>query len=340
MTVSEERMISVMKKKWMIYLALVSLMLTLLAPSAAAVMAEGTCGEGLSWKLENYTLTVSGSGEMEDGSPWEQYKTRIDHVVLTDGVTKVGAEAFYGCDRLETVDFGDALVEIGEKAFYGCEDIEYIHLPKTFRKFGAESFRGCERLKYVYCDGGMPRFSDSCLWTGNYISVFYPTNNPWPFEYTSPLISAYGGKLGIMMGNFDPENLPAQEVYSRDEADSTEETEEENEDETEATEAFAEETEATVPPTTVPETVPETEAPTVPTVAETTEETTEAATEETLEETTEPAADETTEETEPLDPVRKVGGDGWIGLVIIAGILTMLLAGAMIFRGVSRRRRY
>ena len=80
-------------------------------------------------------------------------------------------------------------------------------------------------------------------------------------------------------------------------------------------------TEATVPPTTVPET---------------TEATTEATTEETTEETTQ----ETTEETEPVDPVRKVGGDGWIGMVIVAGVLTMLLAGAMIFRSISRRGRY
>ena len=156
-----------MKKRWIVNLVLSSLLLALLAPGASAVAASGTCGEGLTWKLENYTLTVSGSGEMEDGSPWEQYKTRIDHVVLEGGVTKVGAESFYGCDRLETVDFGDSLVEIGDKAFYGCEDIEYIHLPATFRIFGAQSFQKCDSLKYVYCDGGMPKFKDSCLWTGH-----------------------------------------------------------------------------------------------------------------------------------------------------------------------------
>ena len=224
-----------MKNRWIMSLVLASLLLMLLAPAASAVTASGSCGEGLTWKLENYTLTVTGSGEMEDGCPWADYKTKIDHVVLEGGVTKVGKENFSGCDRLETVDFGDALVEIGDKAFYGCEDIEYIHLPATFRSFGAQSFRGCESLKYVYCDGGMPRFNDSCLWTGNYIAVFFPTNNPWPYEYTSTLISSYGGNLGIMMGNFDPDNLPVKDTGTTAEADSTEETEEE----TEAAEAAA-----------------------------------------------------------------------------------------------------
>ena len=56
--------------------------------------------------------------------------------------------------------------------------------------------------------------------------------------------------------------------------------------------------------------------------------------------TDEETTEETTEATEPVNPVEKVGGDGWIGMVIIAGVLTMLLAGAMIFRGVSRKGRY
>ena len=83
-----------MKKRWIMNLLLVSLLLMLLSPAAGAVAASGSCGEGLTWKLENYTLTVTGSGEMEDGCPWEDYKTKIEHVVLSGGVTKVGKENF------------------------------------------------------------------------------------------------------------------------------------------------------------------------------------------------------------------------------------------------------
>ena len=89
---------------------------------------SGTCGENLTWTLEGNTLTVSGSGEMDDGSPWDAHRNKIKKVVLTDGVTSVGAKAFFEYDRLESVDFGDALVEIGEKAFAGCPDLTVIHL--------------------------------------------------------------------------------------------------------------------------------------------------------------------------------------------------------------------
>lgn len=330
-----------MKKRLILNFLIAILLVTMLAPAAGALdahIADGTCGDGISWSLDGYTLTITGSGEMEDGAPWEEYKNHIEHVVLTGGITKVGAKAFYKYDRLETVDFGDALVEIGEQAFYGCEDIEYIHLPATFRTFGAGAFRDCTGLKFVYCDGPMPRFNDSCLWTGNYIAVFYPSSNPWPAESVNVLVQNFGGRLGIMMGSFD-ESAVAEALKEYDE--------DEEEEETEATEAATEApteapTEAATEPVVVavatePVTVP-TEPETQPT--ETTVPETQAPTEaetEAVETTewdlfTEPAeAEESAEE--------KIANNSWIGIVMIAGVLTFLIAGAMIFRSVSRKNR-
>lgn len=325
--------------KRLIFSLLAVCLLISLAPGAFALgpSDSGTCGEGITWTLEDYTLTISGSGEMEDGCPWEEYESSVEHVVLTGGVTKVGAKAFYGFDSLETVDFGDALVEIGEQAFYGCDDIDYIHLPKSFRIFGAQSFRECTSLKYVYCDGGMPRFNDSCLWTGNYISVFYPTNNPWPYEAVSSLVSNFGGNLGIMMGNFDAGVVTA-EIVEEDE-DETEETEE-----TEAAEETTEATAALIAEVvTEPETEPTTEPTTEPVTEPTTEPTTEPVTEPTTVPTTQPV--ETTAETEPLQTtqpeeenvVETLGDNSWIGMVLIVGVLTFLIVGALIFRVASHK---
>ena len=149
-----------MKNRIFLLLLAACMMLTLLPFGAFAEEAEetaavetvdpdaksGTCGEGLTWVLEGNTLTVSGSGEMDDGAPWAEYGNKIEKLVLTGGVTKIGAAAFYDCDRLEEIDFGSALVEIGEQAFYGCDDLTILHLPATFRKFGKECFRSCTTL--------------------------------------------------------------------------------------------------------------------------------------------------------------------------------------------------
>lgn len=336
-----------MKKRMYALLLAACLLLTLLPMGGFASETEateaavdpnaksGTCGEGLTWVLEEYTLTVSGSGEMDDGAPWQAHKDHIEHVVFTGGVTKIGAEAFYKYDRIETVDFGDALVEIGEKAFYGCEDIDYIHLPKTFRKFGAEAFRECLSLKRVYCDGGMPRFEKSCLWTDNYISIFYPANYVWPQEPVSQLISNFGGRLGITMGNYSDADLselsePGAAVEETKPAETKAPTEpEETEEPTEAaTEAAAVVTEPMVTEPAIVLVIP-TEAVTEPV------ETTEAITEPETQAPTEPE----TEATEPVlkEVVETLEGKSWIGLVMIGGVLTFLISGAMIFRSVSKK---
>ena len=199
-----------MKKRWIIRILTAVMLLSILTPAVFADetilnrhIADGTCGEDMSWSLDGYTLTITGSGEMDDGCPWIEHMDHIEHVVLDGEITKIGKEAFYKFDRLETVEFGESLVEIGVRAFYGCDDIKYIHLPATFRRFEAECFRNCTSLQYVYCDGPMPSFRDSCLYTGNFIMVFYPGNNPWPNEYTSQLVNNFGGRLGVSMGSFD-----------------------------------------------------------------------------------------------------------------------------------------
>ena len=232
------------------------LLLMLLAPAVSAAETSGTWGD-FTWSYDNYTLTITGEGEMEPGQPWAAFKDTIEHLVFTGGVSKIADGAFEDYDALETIDFGDSMREIGKRAFYDCEDITELRMPESFRIFGPDSFRNCELLSRIICEGGiMPSFKSGCMQGCSYISVFYPPNNPWAWEYTNTVMSAYGGRVSFFMASeemMDPD-------YS------------------------------------------------TPTEA----------------------------------PAKKSGflsGDSWIGLVMIVGVITMLLAGAMIFRG-SRRNRY
>ena len=105
-----------------------------------AYAAEGgSWGENMAWSLEGDTLTISGSGKMDDctaGAPWHGYKAQVKRIVFTGGVSYIGADAFSDFDALETVDFGDALYEIGPRAFKGCDGLEHITMPKSFKIFG------------------------------------------------------------------------------------------------------------------------------------------------------------------------------------------------------------
>ena len=180
-----------MMKRFVLHILAAFLLLTILAPRGFATEADTpteSCGDGLTWSLEGNTLTISGSGAMKDfegGAPWSGSADQIHTVVLTGGVTSVGAGAFTDYKNLTAVDFGNSLKEIGASAFQGCEGLTKISLPASFRRFGASSFEGCTNLAEVYCSGGMPSFNANCLWNGNNITIYCPVNNIWPSEVLS-----------------------------------------------------------------------------------------------------------------------------------------------------------
>lgn len=309
-----------MKKFTAIFLLLCLLMTALplgafaVETSEAAAREPGYCGEDLTWSYEGGTLTISGSGEMDDftegNAPWQEYKDSIEKLVIIGSVTSVGEYAFQDYDHLKKVDFGTAMHTIGKRAFYDCDGLTTFTLPASFRKFGEECFMSCDLLREIRCLGGMPSFKASCLWDCP-VSVFYPTTNPWPAEYVTPLYQSYQGKLQIFMGDGIEEagTQPAQTQTS-----------------------VTEPTETTVPETTVPETtVPETTVPET-TAAETIPQTTEAAVE-TVQ--TEPDVPDWIHETYPEEEEKpeKSGMNGiWFGMFLITGILSLILIGALVFR--------
>ena len=77
------------------------------------------------WKYSNFdgikTLTIETPGwvsEIPDGT----FKNllSLEKVTLGEGITKIGNEAFYGCNNLTTVNLPDSLTCIGINAFSGC----------------------------------------------------------------------------------------------------------------------------------------------------------------------------------------------------------------------------
>ena len=91
----------------------------------------GAAGDGsdVTWHLtENtddpstYTLTISGSGAMENyltsgHQPWHSFRDQITSVVVSPGVTSIGNLAFALSRNIIHVDIADSVVSIGEQVF-------------------------------------------------------------------------------------------------------------------------------------------------------------------------------------------------------------------------------
>ena len=172
-----------MKKRLLSMILALSMMLTILPVNAITafaadedVVASGNCGiEGkddnsVTWKLtknddgiENntYTLTISGSGNMENfydtyGSrraPWRTssngYGANITQISFADGITSVGAKAFFGCSNLENIFIPDSVTRIASSAFEECSKLKSVTGFKYVTLIGSSAFSGCASLESI-----------------------------------------------------------------------------------------------------------------------------------------------------------------------------------------------
>lgn len=70
-------------------------------------------------------------------------------IVVNGALTHVGAEAFLGCDKLESISFSDSLTQISHKAFSGCTGLSTVTLPANTALVGENAFEYCTGIKTV-----------------------------------------------------------------------------------------------------------------------------------------------------------------------------------------------
>lgn len=128
-----------------------------------AKLTGGAAGDGsdVTWHLtENtddpstYTLTIRGSGAMEDylmsgHQPWRSFRDQITSVVVSPGVTSIGNLAFTRFSKLIHVDIADSVVSIGEQAFSDCSRLTDITVPQSVTYIGVNAFDSCTKLSSI-----------------------------------------------------------------------------------------------------------------------------------------------------------------------------------------------
>ena len=114
------------------------------------------------WIIENIggsmTLTIKGPGKTEDDydisseqtrAPWYSARDMIQAIVVEDGVTSLGNQAFRKCSSLKAVTLPSGLTELGERAFNECSELEQIIIPEGIIKIKYGTFMDCINLKDV-----------------------------------------------------------------------------------------------------------------------------------------------------------------------------------------------
>lgn len=121
---------------------------------------SGTYGENITWTFDDSTgtLTFSGSGDMADTpagefTPWEKnFRTEVKHIIINDGITNIGMNAFYDIDQAEDISISQSVTAIKSGALEGCESIKELHLPNKLKSIGADAFFLMGSCKGFYID--------------------------------------------------------------------------------------------------------------------------------------------------------------------------------------------
>ena len=169
--------------------ALILLFSVLAADDSDAI--GGVCGTGTTWEFEIETLTISGTGPMDDigpaddDAPWSEYRNNIRAVVISEGVTSVGDNSFRGYDKILEIRIADSVLELGESSFADCTGAVALYIPISLNPITSTSnpaFGGCtniQRVEFSYGTGSAPDYTrddsvTSCIYTPWYLS----RNNP------------------------------------------------------------------------------------------------------------------------------------------------------------------
>lgn len=123
----------------------------------SAYAQGGTTGP-LTWQLSgdspNYTLTISGIGDMPDYtipdySPWYSYRGEITTIIMENGITRIGNCAFIGCNLPVTIDIPKSVTTIGISAFSSCASLTTIDIPNSVTTIGHAAFLMCSSLSEI-----------------------------------------------------------------------------------------------------------------------------------------------------------------------------------------------
>ena len=145
---------------------LAATVLLLMTVNVSAEVHSGTCGGNVRWTFDTTTglLSITGSGIIPDyhystsvypytynPNPWYDngYRYPIKKVIIEDGITRIGQEAFYGCSSLTSVTIPKSVTKISYKAFDNCSNLKSVTIPSSVKEIGYSAFNDCKSLTQV-----------------------------------------------------------------------------------------------------------------------------------------------------------------------------------------------
>ena len=118
-----------------------------------SVFSLSTIHAEMKWELsDDGILTISGTeikGVVPEKRPWAYQTEKIKKVIIEDGVTEIGGNAFLSCNNLVSVKIPNSVTNIGYQAFGSCSSLTSVIIPNSVTRIGESAFSGCSALTSI-----------------------------------------------------------------------------------------------------------------------------------------------------------------------------------------------
>ncbi len=139
--------------------------------------------ESVRWAIseDGSILTILGEGAMADykgysNNPWwREYSQKITTIVICDGITRIGNDAFGDLDGITDIVIPSSVTTIGSNAFCGCASLKTVTLNKGLRVIEGNAFVQCMELTTITIPDGVTEIGVNAF---NYCSNLASINIP------------------------------------------------------------------------------------------------------------------------------------------------------------------
>lgn len=134
-----------------------------------APVYSGTLSDTVTWAITaDSALYICGSGEI----PSYAYQkisqiSSVTRLVIGDGMTKIGYDAFQGSTALATVTIPGSVTKIDSGAFRRCTALTAVSIPNSVTEIGSSAFEGCTALTAVTIPGNVSRIGSRAFYGCN-----------------------------------------------------------------------------------------------------------------------------------------------------------------------------
>ena len=151
---------------------------------------SGSCGDNVTWSYDanSCTLTISGSGDMEDYdatydrddetyyNPTYPWPSSVARLVVKDGVTRLGSFAFYKCTSLVEVSLPESIGAFGSYCFAECSHLISLTIPSKVTVIPQGFCSGCKKITAINIPSDVTRINKNAFLTTGITTLTIPTS--------------------------------------------------------------------------------------------------------------------------------------------------------------------